>query len=120
MIIAKFVIDEDRKMLTFKTKGHANYSIKANDIVCASASMLMYTLAQNVKYEEAGGSLRHKPDVRIRKGNAAIVVSAKDDDSFIRLSHLYCVIQTGYQMLARQYPDFVSVTMFGEEDHSGI
>lgn len=120
MIRVKFVMDESRKMLTFKEKGHAGMASVGNDIVCASASMLAYTLAQNVRYEESAGNLKYRPTVKLNKGNANIAVRAKTDDDYIRLCHLFCVIQTGYQLLAHNYPQFVDVTLFGEEDHSGI
>ena len=121
MIRVRFTMDEERKMLSFKIKGHADFKSFGDDPICAGASMLMYTLAQNVKYEDAdGNSRRCKPEIRMKSGSATITVRAKDMDSYIRLSHLYCVIQTGYQLLAMNYPKCVVVTLFGEEDHSGI
>jgi hypothetical protein len=63
---------------------------------------------------EARGILKYPPTVKLNDGSSIITCRAKDDDSYTELLHTYLVIQTGYQLLAHNYPQFVAVEMFGE------
>lgn len=117
MIYAEFTTDADRKKIVLKVNGHANAAPKGTDLICASASILAYTLAQNIKYARLRGLCKYEPEIRLKNGDAKITVRAKDTDSYAELCAIYCVIQTGYQLLAQNYPDFVVVRLFGEEDN---
>jgi uncharacterized protein YsxB (DUF464 family) len=114
MVVAKFSMDEQKKAVTLRVKGHAGAAPKGYDTVCASASILAYTVAQNIKMAEARGILKYPPTVKLNDGSSIITCRAKDDDSYTELLHTYLVIQTGYQLLAHNYPQFVAVEMFGE------
>jgi uncharacterized protein YsxB (DUF464 family) len=115
MVVAKFSMDEKKQSVTLKVKGHAGAAPKGHDTVCASSSILAYTVAQNVKMAEARGMLKYSPTVKLRDGDSIISCRAKDDDSYTELLHTYLVIQTGYQLLAHNYPQFIAVEMFGED-----
>ena len=114
MIVAKFTMDEDKMAVSLHLKGHAGQNTLGNDIVCASASILAYTLAQNVKGMENQGGLKYAPKIKLKSGDAIITCRAKDDEAYSALLHIYCVIQTGYVLLAHNYPQYVAVEMFGE------
>lgn len=113
MIDIKFEMDESRKLVSLHVKGHAGQNTLGSDIVCASASILTYTIAQNVMYAEAKGILKYKPTIRLKEGDAIVTCRAKDDEGYAELLHTYLVIQAGYQVLAYNYPDYVFLTMFG-------
>ena len=49
MVVARFTMDEKKQSVTLKVKGHAGAAPQGYDTVCASASMLAYTVAQNIK-----------------------------------------------------------------------
>ena len=115
MVVAKFTMDESRRMVNLHVKGHAGAAPKGQDTVCASATILAYTVAQNVKMAETRGMLKYSPVVKLRDGNSIISCRAKDDDSYAELLHTYLVIQSGYQVLAHNYPQFVAVETFGED-----
>lgn len=114
MVIAKFTMDEQRKMVSLHVKGHAGAAAPGNDIICASASILAYTLAQNVQMAEARGKLKYQPKMKMKSGDFIISCRAEDDDSYAELLHTYLVVQTGYQLLAHNYPQYAAVEMFGE------
>ena len=114
MVVAKFTMDESRRMVTLRVNGHAGQNTPGNDIICASASILAYTVAQNIKMAESRGILKYPPRVKIRSGDFTVTCRAKDDDSYAELLHTYLVVQTGYQLLAHNYPQYVAVEMFGE------
>ena len=114
MVVARFTMDEKKQSVTLKVKGHAGAAPQGYDTVCASASILAYTVAQNIKMAEARGMLKYSPTVKLRDGDSIVSCRAKDDESYAELLHTYLVIQTGYQLLAHNYPQFVAVEMFGE------
>lgn len=113
MIVANFNMDADRNMVSLHMSGHAESAEYGHDLVCASASMLTYTLAQNLKMARARGILKYEPQIKLKKGKAVITCRAKDD-TYAEILHIFLVIQTGFQLLAHNYPDYVYVTLFGE------
>jgi hypothetical protein len=50
----------------------------------------------------------------MKSGDFIITCRAEDDDSYAELLHTYLVVQTGYQLLAHNYPQYAAVEMFGE------
>ena len=62
--------DLEHNMLCLETKGHAGYDKHGRDIVCASVSILTYTLAQVVKDMHDTGSINEcaiTPSPRVQK-----------------------------------------------------
>jgi uncharacterized protein YsxB (DUF464 family) len=115
MVIAKFEMDEGKKMATLRVKGHAGQNTPGNDIICSSASILAYTVAQNIKMAETRGMLKYPPKLKMQSGDFIITCRAKDDESYSEILHTYFVVQTGYVLLAHNYPQYVAVEMFGED-----
>ena len=116
MIVAKFTMDESKRMVSLHVNGHAGQNAHGNDIVCASASMLAYTLAQNIKGAEERGILKYAPKMKMKSGDFIITARAKDDEGYNELLHTYLVVQTGYVLLAHNYPQYAAVEMFGEAE----
>ena len=116
MVVAKFTTDKKRLMVSLHVKGHAGAAPSGHDIICSSASILAYTVAQNIKMAEARGILKYAPTVKSKAGDFIITCRAKDDDSYAELLHTYLVIQTGYVLLAHNYPQFVAVELLGEAE----
>lgn len=114
MIVARFSMNEEKRVVTLRVKGHAGLAEKGKDIICSSATILAYTLAQNIKGADARGLLMYAPKLTLRDGNSIIRCRAKDDEAYTELLHTYLVVQTGYQLLAHNYPQYVAVEMFGE------
>lgn len=114
MVIARFTMDESKRLVTLKLNGHAGQAEAGKDIICSSASILAYTVAQNIKMAEARGLLKYSPTIKLREGNSIISCRAKDDEAYAELLHTYLVVQAGYQLLAHNYPQYVAVEMFGE------
>ena len=116
MVVAKFTMDANKRQVSLHVKGHAMSAVKGNDLICASASILAYTVAQNIQMAEERGMLKYSPTLKLRDGNSIITCRAIDDDSYTELLHTYLVIQAGYQMLAHNYPQNVAVETFGEAE----
>ena len=116
MVVAKFGMDASRLVVSLHVKGHAGHNAPGNDIVCASASILAYTLAQNIKMSEERGHLKYSPKIKLKEGDSIITCRAKDEDTYAEILHTFLVIQTGYVLLAHNYPRYVAVEMFGQDE----
>ena len=116
MVVAKFTTNEQKMEVSLHVKGHAGQNSIGKDIICASASVLAYTVAQNVKVAEERGILKYSPKLKLTGGDAIITCRAKDGGSYTELLHTYLVVQTGYVLLAHNYPQYVAVEMFGEAE----
>lgn len=113
MIKVRFGMDEDRGLLSLNMKGHAGMSTVGNDVVCAAASILAYTVAQSVKTASEIGRCKYAPTIKLKGGNAKVVCRMKAEN-FDEMAHTYLVIQTGFILLNHQYPQFVELHKFGE------
>ena len=111
MIQAAFYTDKSSGSISLKLTGHAGAAKKGEDIVCASASILAYTVAQTVQYMHAEGGLRKKPRIEFADGNATIVAKPKAE-SYAEVLHTCFVAQVGYSLLSHNYPQYVALTPF--------
>ncbi len=116
MVVAKFGMDASRLVVSLHVKGHAGQNTPGNDIVCASASILAYTLAQNIKMSQERGHLKYSPKIKLKEGDSIITCRAKDEETYAEILHTFLVIQTGYMLLAHNYPQYVAVEMFGQAE----
>lgn len=87
-------------------KGHANSAEKGADLVCAAASVLLYTVAANALSLKEKGYTRHVT-AKLNEGDSEIVCVPKcryESVTDVVLSAV-CV---GFELLAKQYPANVS------------
>ena len=82
----------------FILTGHANFAEKGQDIVCAAASILVYTLVRRVD------DLADSYDMNVT-GNGEAYICVNEDTPAIR--HTFDTILMGIRELARNYPDHV-------------
>ena len=101
--------DRDSREASLELKGHAGQAEVGQDIVCASASILAYTVAQIVEAMHHHGDFASPPTILLDSGNATILCKAKDDDIYAEVLHTFFVVQTGYRLLAHNYPQFVEL-----------
>lgn len=108
MVKIQFWRDKDKGSIHMKVKGHAETAPKGEDLVCAAATMLVYTVAQAVSFMYETGQLKEKPSIKIREGSAYVVAKPKED-FFAETIHTYWVAQCGAHVLARNHPEAVSL-----------
>ena len=107
MIEVRFSVSED-KTVSMDMKGHAGSAPKGEDLICASATTLVYTVAQAMTFYEQQGFLAEKPKIKIREGKASIHVVPKEEYRAETL-HSFWVAQCGAHTLACNYPEAVSL-----------
>lgn len=106
MIIAKFYQKKRDGSIHMTLQGHAGAAPKGEDLVCASATMLAYTVAQAVQFMFEQGMLKKKPKISIKEGNAA-VIATPTEETYAEVLHTFWVAQCGVHVLARNYPQYV-------------
>lgn len=107
-------IKETNKSIVLRIEGHAGHSDVGKDIICASASILAYTVGQMVSDFHKKGMLQKKPTVTLKSGKA-VITAKPTSEAYDEVLHTYYVANTGYKLLAHNYPQYVKLTtMFGE------
>ena len=108
MIKIHFWQEKDKGSIHMKVQGHAGTAPKGEDLVCASATMLVYTVAQAMMFMYEQGQLEEKPRIKIREGKAIVVAKPKED-YYAEVLHTFWVAQCGAHTLASNYPEAVSL-----------
>ena len=116
MVQAEFFTNKESGSITMKLSGHAGQAKKGEDIVCAAASILAYTVAQALQFMYEQGDLQKKPHIRLEEGDTVIVAKPKAE-SYAEALHTFFVAQVGYHLLAHNYPQYVTLSSFGEAEH---
>lgn len=112
MIHAEFSTDGNGLLLT--VRGHAGSASYGHDIICASASILVGTLAQSVIDSNDEQLLQQPPDINLECGEA-FIGCIPAEEQFDRVLGIYKVIQTGFLLLEHEHFQYVCVDPFEEE-----
>ena len=97
---------ERGEKLSLRLEGHAGYAEIGKDIVCASATILAYTVAQFVKEAEHNGDLASPSEIRLDIGDTFISCEPTED-TWLAIQNIYLFAKTGYALLEHNYPQFV-------------
>lgn len=103
MLTIRFFKKPEKGTLHMTVRGHAGAGRKGEDLVCAGASMLAYTLAQAVSFYYQDGLLRRKPKLKLREGDCEIVCCPKEE-GYAAVLTSYWTQQCGARTLAKNYP----------------
>ena len=106
MITIKTIQQKDRQRIRLEVKGHAGQAEYGHDIVCSAVSILVYTVAQNIRLMEAEGSCTEPPTVNMDSGDTVIDATCRD---YSDLEKLLFFAKTGFALLQRTYPDYVTL-----------
>lgn len=90
--------------------GHADFAEHGIDTICASASILAYTLAEYVNQAYKGGALKKKPTIKLTEGYSKIECFPKDEESYGEIMRAYLYTQIGLQLLSDNYSEYVNIS----------
>lgn len=110
MIFIKTATNSETRNLVLWVKGHAGAAEEGRDIICAAASMLAQTVAQEAINMGARHQLSKPAHVEIERGDTVVSIFAKDDIAYIEALHLLHVAEVGFSLLAHHYPEYVDFT----------
>ncbi len=97
----KVTFTEEGKKLSLRLEGHAGYAEHGNDIVCASASILAYTLASIV------GAYGINSAIKLETGDTTIECDCNDHPMFGLIKDSFDFAVAGYALLEHNYPQYV-------------
>lgn len=106
MVTVKFDKSEDGKTLILTIKGHSGQAEIGHDLVCASVSILAYTLAEAVRNMRTDGRLRKEPNIKMDSGDA-VITCKPSKGYYTEALQAYKFAELGYSLLAHDYPDYV-------------
>lgn len=95
-----------RKYNRLTVTGHAGAAEPGKDLVCASASMLAYTLAANVANMADNGQVRN-PVIKNNEGDAEISCTPRHNLK-ASVTLVFDSVCVGFELLAHDYPEFVN------------
>ena len=116
MVKAEFFTNKESGSITLKLSGHAGQAEKGQDIVCSAASILAYTVAQTLQFMYEQGDMQKKPHIKLAEGDTIIVAKPKPE-TYAEALHTFFVAQVGYHLLAHNYPQYVTLSSFGDGEH---
>lgn len=93
-------IDRSKNYQDFLVTGHANAAEYGKDIVCAAISTISCMLAN------MAASVKREVTVQQREGFSHICINGQETT---RLRAILDTIQTGYEAVAAEYPEYVQV-----------
>ena len=102
-------------VLWLSMAGHAGAAPKGQDIVCAAATMLMYTAAQAALDMWSRGELQTSPSVKLDDGSAGVAFRPKEE-AMEKGRLVLDVIRRGLEVLGKRYPENVAIYVLGNGD----
>lgn len=100
----KVVYERSQNKLT--VEGHAYAGEPGHDLICASASILVYTLASFAKNTHKARQNK-KLVIKLEEGHAEVSFKAKPRFK-VALTLVFDAICAGFELLARNYPENIS------------
>lgn len=94
-------------------EGHAQSGEEGHDLVCASASILIYTLASFVENMKGAGQV-YNPTVELEDGDALVSCDPPNRHKGA-VTLVFDSICGGFELLARDYPDNISYEIMGKQ-----
>lgn len=100
----------DRRRLRMTVTGHAGYAPRGQDVVCAAGTMLIHTLAANIRRLDRTNPRRfYATRIRLIPGFAWVEVHPRYD-ARITATLIFDAIANGFRVLAKSYPGYVKFT----------
>lgn len=103
---------ETDNTLSIQVDGHAGSAEHGKDLVCASVSILAHTAAESMRVMASSGMLCKDPKITMEEGHAVMTINPYQH-FFYDCKTLLIVCQIGFDLLAKEYPQFVELKTFG-------
>lgn len=102
-----------RDLNRVEVQGHAKSGEVGHDLVCASASILVYTLASFILNMDRANQV-YNPTANLKEGEALIYC---DPPTRLKgsVTLVFDSICAGFELLARDYPDNITYEIRGKQ-----
>lgn len=102
----------NRNQPSVSIEGHAGSAEAGHDLVCASVSILAYTLSSLLKSMDENKQVHN---ISIDMANGEALISCEPAEEYFHPVRLvFDTICTGFDLLAQEYPENVNFEMIGE------
>lgn len=98
-----------QKDYSLKINGHSGYASNGNDIVCAGASTLFYTLCQTLLSLDFEKYFQTPPELNIKSGDSYVKCVPEYDYRSV-IDNVFFTIINGFELLESEYPNFINIT----------
>ena len=117
MVYIKFDMDESKRSVSLKVKGHADFGPYGHDLICAGISTVITGLAQEIENMKAkGGMFKYTPRVKVNKGDFSAYCRCTDE-GYWEILRVFLVIQTQLQVVAFNYPKYAMIEkLLGDQE----
>ena len=102
----------DRENLRVAVKGHANSGEKGHDLVCAAASILVYTLAGQVAQMSTDKKRVRRPVIALNEGSATVACRPVHGNRAV-VTLVFDSICAGFDILQQRYPENIKYSVVG-------
>ena len=109
MISVRLYQNVEQRRILLCMDGHAGHGAHGKDIVCAAASMLVYTAAQLIGSMARIDDFDGDPLIELSEGHAVIYAECRDDEGLSELLRVVLYTMTGFRLLAANYPEHVTI-----------
>ena len=100
----KVTFTESGKKLSLRVEGHAEYAEHGKDIVCASATILAYTVAQYIR--EHKSEFESIEEVRLDIGDTYISCEP-NEELWHEMQNAFMFAKIGFAVLEHNFPQYV-------------
>ena len=104
--------ERKKKKLKLTVKGHARSDEPGKDLVCAAASILVYTLAEDVSNLCDDKRRFRRPVIRISEGDSTISCCPVYGMSSVTML-VFDSICHGFGILESKYPEYIKFNLVG-------
>ena len=105
----KVTLLTEGEKLSLRLEGHAGYAEHGKDIVCASATILVGTVAQYAKLANEHGDFTIPPEIVLNSGDAFVCCEATEE-----VKKMFAFAELGYRLLQHNYPQYVEIKSVGQ------
>lgn len=98
------------KKYQISISGHAGYNMEGNDVVCAAASMLFYTLQRSLQAVKAGMIKPKTLRIKEEPGNSTIKCTPLPQFE-ANVQVIFFTVLNGFEALMESFPENVKLTI---------
>ena len=111
MIDIKFSRNKSLSTIKLTIKGHAGAADKGNDLICSAVSFAAYCISKNISDLYEVGAFKKEPKIELEEGNA-VIACTPTAQAYRDVYMIYLVMQTGLELYAQRFPEYIKVTSF--------
>ena len=116
MVNITYLSEPTENHIRLIVKGHAGQAEHGKDIVCSAVSILTYTIAENVRRL----CTNHIGCISLEEGDSEVDIFFNSDREYEKIGGKIEAIVTGFEILSKSYPEYVTFNTNGKGESLNI